>query len=87
MKFGYDPCKAATNVQKHGVSFEEATLLWQSPNIQMMACTEGELRFIIIGRMNGKCYSCIYTKRGESIRLISARRSRKKEEELYYESI
>jgi uncharacterized DUF497 family protein len=43
---------------------------------------------MIIGKLNTVFYSCIYTTRGEDvIRLISARRSRKSEEAIYYEYI
>lgn len=42
---------------------------------------------MIIGQMGNNLYSCIYTMRGETIRLISARRSHKKEERLYYEIV
>ncbi len=87
MKFECNPQKSQTNLKKHGISLEDAQMLWGVPNIQISAKTVDEERFMIIGRINGKCYSCIYTERGEAIRLISARRSRKQEEKLYYENI
>jgi uncharacterized DUF497 family protein len=84
MKFEYDPKKSQTNVDKHGISFEQAQMLWVQPYVEIPAFSEEETRFLLIGQLDGKCYSCIFTYRGQNIRLISARRSRKKEEEIYY---
>lgn len=87
MKFTYDDKKSIINQSKHGISLEEAKKLWLVPSMEIEARTIDEPRFMIIGKLNGKFYSCIYTVRGEVIRLISARRSRKIEEEIYYEHI
>ena len=85
MKFESDPNKSNINKSKHGISLEEAKKLWYVPAIEIQAKTVDEPRFMIIGKLGEKFYSCIYTKRGEAIRLISARRSRKTEEEIYYD--
>ncbi len=45
--------------------------------MEIPAISEDEPRFLLIGKLNGKCYSCIFTYRGRVIRLISTRRSRK----------
>lgn len=88
MEFEYDYHKSATNLQKHGISLGEACVLWAVPHVEITARTVDEPRFMIIGKMNGKYYSCIYTTRGiDTIRLISARRSRKIEEAIYDENI
>lgn len=87
MKFEYDPKKSEANKLKHGVTFEEAKLLWFTLSIEVQAKTIDEPRSIIIGKIKGKFYSCIYTMRGDVIRLISARRSRQSEETLYNENI
>jgi len=42
---------------------------------------------MIIGKIAEECYSCIFTIRKNNIRIISCRKSRKKEKELYYEKI
>ena len=83
MDFEYDHGKSTQNLQKHGISFEEAKALWVVPALTLEGKNIEEVRFIRIGRLKGKFYSCIYTLRGEKIRLISARRSRSEEEELY----
>lgn len=87
MKFVYDKNKSTTNKTKHGISLEEAKELWFVPSVEVEARTTDEPRFMLIGRINGKFYSCIYTLRDDGIRLISARRSRKSEEEIYHEII
>lgn len=86
MKFEYDPNKSAINLQKHGLSLEEAKVLWSAPHIEVAAKTVDEPRFMIIGEIKNKLYSCIYTTRGTGIiRLISARRSSKSEETIYHD--
>ena len=44
---------------------------------------EGEPRFLVVGRMAGKHWTAVITYRGTSTRIISVRRARKKEVELY----
>jgi len=87
MNFEFDPEKSKSNQEKHGISLAQVQQLWQVPAIEIPARTVDEPRYILIGKLGKKCYSCIYTLRGDKIRLISARRSRKAEEQLYYEHI
>lgn len=87
MEFEFDLQKSEANKLKHGISLIEARQLWDVPAIELRAKTIDEPRFMLIGKINGKLYSCIYTLRDEKIRLISARRSREKEEKIYHERI
>lgn len=87
IKFEHDQKKSQLNAQKHGISLEQAQALWEQPYVEIPAFSEDEPRFLLIGKLNNKCYSCVFTYRGQAIRLISARRSRKKEEDIYYEII
>lgn len=87
MKFEYDPNKSASNKAKHGITLEEAKALWTVPAVELEANTVDEPRFMIVGKIGSKSYSCIYTTRGDVIRLISARRSRKSEEAIYHEYV
>jgi len=85
-KFEWDEKKNLINIQKHKISFEEATKLFEISNVIVKAKNiEDEERFAIIGKLNQKCYFCVFTIRNEKIRIISVRRCRKKEE-AYYES-
>jgi len=87
MNFEFDNAKSMRNKLKHGITLEEAQQLWVTPAIELEARSIEEARHMIIGRIDGKCYSCIYTIRGGATRLISARRARQSEEALYYEHI
>lgn len=87
MRFEFDPQKSENNLKKHGISLEEAKELWLIPAVEIEARTVDEPRWMTIGMIKGKIYSCIYTKRGETLRLISARRSRNEEEAIYHEAV
>ena len=82
--FQYDPDKSISNKHKHGIDFDDAQALWDDPDyLEIPARTEGEPRFIVIGMIRGTHWSAVITRRNGSIRIISVRRSRKKEVELY----
>lgn len=84
--FEFDPKKSNSNKAKHGISFEEAKALWMdSKLIEVEARTSDEPRFLLIGKIRGKCWSAIVTYRGSKIRIISVRRSRDDERKLYEE--
>ena len=85
--FEYDPQKSQLNREKHGLDFEEAKKIWNGPSIEFAAQSEFEDRFAIIGPVDGKLYTCIFTLREENIRIISCRRSRDKERRLYEKNI
>ena len=85
MDFEYHELKSIANLRKHGISLEDAKELWLVAHVQLDAGVAEEPRSIIVGKINHRCYSCIFTMRGETVRLISARRSRSKEEKIYHE--
>jgi len=82
--FEYDPEKSAANKRKHGIDFEEAQELWLDPAaVEIPARVTDEPRWVVIGKIGEKHWSAVITRRNESIRLISVRRSRDEEVELY----
>ena len=84
MEFDFDPGKSAANKRKHGIDFVEARALWDDPDlIEIPARTEDEPRFLMIGMIAGKHWSGVITYRDDRIRIISVRRSRKEEVEIY----
>jgi uncharacterized protein len=84
MAFEYDPKKSQTNREKHGIDFEDAQAIWSDEErLEIPAKTLDESRYLVIGKINGKHWSAVITYRGENIRIISARRSRDEEIELY----
>ena len=86
MELEYDVRKSKSNKEKHGIDFEEAQDLWIDPNyLEIPILTEDEPRNLVIGKISGKHWSGVITYRGEKIRIISVRRSRK-EEVMIYES-
>jgi len=84
MRFEYDAGKSEANKAKHGIDFLEAQALWDDPDLlEIPARTEDEPRFLVIGRIDGKHWSGVITYRSKSIRIISARRARPEEIQLY----
>jgi uncharacterized protein len=84
MPFEYDPKKSKSNHEKHGIDFEEAQALWVDVDrLEILAKTLDESRYLVIGRINDKYWSAVITYRGENVRIISVRRSRNEEIELY----
>ena len=87
MEFEFDPKKSRANKAKHGVDFQEAQALWNDPQrIEIPARTEDEPRFLIIGMMEGQHWSAVITYRQHRIRMVSVRRSRPEEVEIYESS-
>lgn len=84
MNFEFDPNKSKKNEEKHGLDFVQAQALWDDPDLlEIPARTDDETRFLVIGKINKKYWSGIVTYRGENIRIISVRRSRTEEVEVY----
>ena len=84
MKFEWDTIKSATNQETHGVDFETAQSLWRDKSrIEIQAPFPTEDRWILLGRLHGRVWAAVYTLRGDSVRIISVRRARKREVELY----
>ena len=87
MDIEWDPDKAASNLTKHGVSFEEAatSLLDPAALAQEDLAVESEFRWVLIG-MSAKVrlLTVVYTLRPDDrIRLISARKATHKEASYY----
>jgi uncharacterized protein len=84
MEFEFDPLKSVSNREKHGVDFVQAQELWQDPmRIEVPARTAGEPRWLVVGRMGGRHWSAVVTYREDRIRIISVRRARDEEREIY----
>jgi uncharacterized DUF497 family protein len=87
MKFEWDGSKAARNLSKHGVSFEEAKTVFDDPlyiDFYDPDHSEDEARYLIVGTSNQRRLLIVsYTERGDSIRLISAREVTRGEREAY----
>jgi hypothetical protein len=83
-EFEYDPQKSKSNLEKHGIDFEQAQRLWEDVNlVEITAKTIDEPRSLVIGKIGGKHWSAVITYRESIIRIISVRRSRNSEVSLY----
>jgi uncharacterized protein len=90
MKFDWDENKAVSNLSKHGVSFEEAKTVFDDPlyvDFYDPAHSEEEDRYLIVGESSQRrLLIASYTeKRGNLIRLISAREVTRTERKVYEE--
>ena len=77
MEFEWDRDKAAQNLEKHEVSFDEAVTVFHDPlsaTFDDPDHSAGEQRFVTIGYSSqNRLIVVAHTERGESIRIISAR--------------
>ena len=84
MEFEFDPEKSDNNKKKHGIDFLEAQALFDDPDLlEIPVKTTDEPRFLVVGMIEDKHWSGVVTYRGERARIISVRRSRKEEVDLY----
>ena len=84
MEFEFDQRKSDGNRIKHGIDFHEAQALWDDPDvIEVPVRTVDEPRWLVIGRISGKHWSGVITYRENRIRIISVRRSRSEEIDIY----
>jgi uncharacterized DUF497 family protein len=84
LSFEYDERKSQANLQKHGISFEEAKQLWLDPDrLVLYTKFEAEPRWILIGRLHELVWTAVFTIRRTRIRLTSVRRAREKEKVVY----
>jgi len=84
MEFEWDERKNSRNKNKHGIDFETAMKLWNDKNrIEIQTPFPIENRNILIGKIDKKLWSAIFTLRSNAIRIISVRRARKKEAKFY----
>jgi hypothetical protein len=88
LEFQWDTNKARINIEKHGITFEEAIEVFFDPFYQMGdAFTNNETREFIIGySLNYRLLFVVYLERGQRIRIISARNVTKYESQLYEQS-
>lgn len=83
-KFEFDGQKSLKNKDKHGIDFEEAQRLWFDDRIvELPARSDDEARSFVIGKIGEEHWTAIITYRETLTRIISVRRARAKEIEIY----
>ncbi|MBD2251778.1 BrnT family toxin [Nostoc parmelioides] len=89
MEFEWNPDKAILNLEKHGVSFQEAATVFNDPLSVTFPDPDhsiGESRYVIIGLSGfGQILVIAHTDREGKIRIISARKATRKERKFYEE--
>jgi hypothetical protein len=86
--FEWDVAKAASNRRKHGVSFQEATTVFDDPDALDAPDLHLPERFVIIGRSAyARVLFVVHAERGERIRIISARRASSTQRRKYEQGI
>lgn len=90
MLFEWDDNKEKINIAKHGIDFSTAVHVFQDENrieFYDAAHSEDEDRYITIGQINGIAIIVlvVYTERGDTIRIISARKATSQERRRYYD--
>ena len=84
--FDWDDAKALSNLAKHGVRFEFAIRAFvdiMRIDVDAFRLADAEMRRKVIGMINGRLFTVVYTRRPGLIRIISARRSNAKESRAY----
>jgi uncharacterized DUF497 family protein len=85
--FEWDSNKSEANWEKHGISFEQATAIFEEPYLKIASDRSGETRWLALGKAKDRVIAVIYTERRGRIRIISARAARTSERESYHRII
>ncbi|HXN85527.1 MAG TPA: BrnT family toxin [Candidatus Binataceae bacterium] len=86
LEFEWDPEKAAENLRRHHIDFDQAALVFDDPHaLETFDDTQdyGEDRFARVGLSEGTILMVVYTEREGRVRIISARKATKNEQENY----
>ncbi|MBI2267089.1 MAG: BrnT family toxin [Armatimonadetes bacterium] len=89
MEFKWDDIKNSANIEKHGIDFADAGIVFEAPLVRKRdkRWEYGESRWLALGDLDGTVVVASYThrKRGnqESIRIISMRKASSREREVY----
>lgn len=87
MESDWDDAKAARNLRRHGVGFPQAAGAFSDPfAVEWMddRYRYGEERINLLGFSGGMILHVTYTERGQRIRIISARRAERHEQDHYH---
>ena len=84
--FEWDDAKAASNLAKHGVRFDYAARVFLDEAVVDFDASrdaDGEARRKAVGQIEGRIFTVVYARRGDAIRIISARRANAMERKAY----
>lgn len=89
MEFDWDADKAKANLRKHGIDFVGIPDRFQGETVTVFAdrFDYGEQRYVTFGILEGRILAVAHTESEEKIRVISARKATRNEQESYYKTI
>ena len=86
MEFEFDENKCLKNIERHGIDFIDADVLFGNPYLEAPAkSVDDEQRWLAVGMIDDVYVTAIFTRRGPVIRIISMRRARNDERKRYQE--
>jgi len=87
--FEWDGTKSQENLSKHGLSFDDAEIVFAGPCVTFEdnRFDYGEPRFITLGCLEGRFVVVAHTPRGARMRIISMRQGNRREEKAYQERL
>jgi uncharacterized DUF497 family protein len=88
VEFAWDPAKSDATAQSRGIDFARAAAIFTGRLVEWHDDRRpyGEIRFRSLGESAGEVLHVVYTRRGDVIRIISARRANRKERALWLSS-
>jgi len=89
MRFEWDEAKRESNILKHGIDFIDVEKVFEGETVTIFddRLDYGEDRFVTLGMLHGRVVVIIHTETEELIRIISARKATKNEENSYFKEI
>ena len=89
MRFEWDEAKRIENLRKHGLDFRDAIELFDSETYTVVddRFDYGEVRLLILGIVKGRVLAVTHTEQDDLIRIISARKGEKHEQEIYFKQV
>jgi uncharacterized protein len=89
MEFEWNEAKRLANLDKHGIDFIDVPEVFDGDivTVEDDRYSYGEQRFVTFGLLQGRVVAVVHTDRGESIRIISARKATKYEQRTYFEKL
>src|SRR5262245_1576377 len=90
IEFDWNHNKNQQNYEKHGLSFEDASLVFAGETITFLdgrSDNYGEERFITLGKLAERVVVVVHTQRQHIIRIISMRKANEREKKIYYERL
>ena len=89
MRFEWDEKKRLSNIRKHGIDFADVPAIFESDTVTVIddRFEYGETRYQTLGLLKSRVIMVVHTESETVIRIISARKANKYEEEIYFSEV